>query len=210
MSKSGTRVRVITFTDEDGKLWALKDFCFHYCANERAVRHTWYKLGRPETIETRELLQSAQHGGQNGVVVTVLLPDGTRKTFATAKDMCEFAEAWSVENGCNPEHIKSATLYDRWRDRLSRARVFKIKSLFARKPRLTSSEIVVLDVPKGDLEHLGNKRSVEKERLLNTIPGPSRYELEHFNDAGKFGAGKITRSNFAGRTKGGGPIYTGR
>ena len=54
------------------------------------------------------------------------------------------------------------------------------------------------------------KKLTGTQAKLAAIPGPTRYERRYFDDAGDFGAQTIQRSNFAGRTKGGGPIYTGR
>ena len=209
MKKGQSRVRVITFTDENGKLWELRDFCRYHNANERTVRHKWYKLGRPETIETRELVAPPKHGGQNSFVVTAMLPDGSRKTFGSAKEMSEFAEQWAIDRNL-PQQFKAATLYATWRDKLSRAKVFKINSLFVRRKKITATEMCLRDVPDGDLAHLSGRRTKDKEDFLNIIPGPSRYERAYLDDAGKFGAQKIQRENFAGRCQGGAPIYTGR
>ena len=209
MKKGQSRVRVITFIDENGKLWELRDFCRHHNANERTVRHKWYKLGRPETIETRELVAPPQHGGQNSFVVTAMMPDGNRKTFGSAKEMSEFASEWGARLK-TPKQFAPATLYAIWRDRLSRARVFKITSLFTRPARIRASTMVEMDVPKGDLAHLSGRRTKDREEFLSIIPGPSRYERAHLNDTGKFGAGQVQRENFAGRCQGGAPIYTGR
>lgn len=209
MKKGQSRVRVITFADENGKLWELRDFCRHHKANEKAVRHIWYKLGRPETIETRELIAVPQRGGQNSFVVTALLPDGSRKTFGSAKDMSEFAEQWAIDRNL-PQQYKAATLYATWRDKLSRAKVFKIGSLFVRKKTITATEMCLRDVPGGDLAHLSGRRTKAREELLNIIPGPSKYERAYLDDAGKFGAVHVQRENFAGRCQGGAPIYTGR
>ena len=209
MNDGRTRVRIITFTDEFGVLWALRDFCHHHGANERSVRHKWYKLGRPETIETRELIAVPQHGGQNCFVVTTLLPDGSRKTFGSAKEMSEFAEQWAVDHDLTQQH-KAATLYGIWRDKLSRAKVFKIGSLFVRRKTITATEMCLRDVPEGDLAHLSGRRTKDREELLSIIPGPSKYERAYLDDTGKFGASQVQRENFAGRCQGGAPIYTGR
>ena len=209
MNDGRTRVRVITFTDEFGVLWALRDFCHHHGANERSVRHKWYKLGRPQVIETRELISQPQHGGNNSVIVTALMPDGSRKTFGSAKEMSEFAAKWG-ESLETPQKFAPATIYSAWRDRLSRAKVFKITSLFVRPTRIKASAMVEMDVPKGDLAHLSGRRTKDREARLSIIPGPSKYERAYLDDAGKFGAGQVQQENFSGRCQGGAPIYTGR
>jgi hypothetical protein len=93
---------------------------------------------------------------------------------------------------------------------LSRAKVFKITSLFVRPTRIKASAMVEMDVPKGDLAHLSGRRTKEREGRLNTIPGPSRYERAHLDDAGKHGAGEVERDNFSGWFNNGPMIYTGR
>ena len=206
--EGNTKSRKITFTDEHGKEWTLVQFAQHHGLAPTSIRNRYYRMGRPASIETRELLDRSAQGGQNAHVVTLMFRDGTRRTFGSAKEMSEFAASWGKEHGLGK--FLPDTLYKRWRTVLACPFIFNIKKLFSRPKKIRQRTIVSRDVSKGDLAKLSNKMTKDKDTRLRIIPGPSRYERANMNDAGRFGAGEVQRSNFAGRTKGGGPIYTGR
>ena len=214
MEEGRVRARAITFKDEHGREWELRAFCRHHGAVESTIRNKYYRMGRPEQVDSKTLLTKGERYKlqSNMVPVTVLLPGNKRKNFAMVIEMCVWARDLAEQSGGKYEPVLVQSYYTRWK-RLGKPPVLKLKEIMVAPPagnNVKRNEHLVVEGLEGDLERLGNEVTARQRTKLSIIPGPSRFEEMYFSDAGKFGAGEVSRSNFAGRTKGGGPIYTGR
>lgn len=193
--------RVISFTTEDGRKWTLAEFCDAHGLKQNPVRLRYYKLGRPEHVKAQELLPG-RHGSHNELIIVLIMPDGTRQSVT----MSEMGEICNRHEGKN---LRLSSHYDRWVG-MGRPEIVKLTAVLKRKPSGRAANRVDLSgIPDGDLVNLNGEMTRERENKLRSIPGPTKWEREHLNDAGRFGGVSVQRDNFAGNNGSGFPVYTG-
>ena len=193
------------FVDERGLRWGLSEFCTHYRLDKDAAMKLFGELDHPARLDTRDFVQSCNPKMKILRRVILILPGGEEKrVFPSTAIMFRFAEEYAEKNLPIGRRRKARSYLAAW-SRMGRQYEVNLEVLLeeAIAPKMKTAMGKTTAAP-------AKKKLTGIPAKLAAIPGPTRYERQYFDDAGDFGAQTIQRSNFAGRTKGGGPIYTGR
>ena len=193
------------FVDERGLRWSMAEFCRHYRLDADRAMSLFGEMGWPTTLDTRGFAQCCKPNAKilRGVIVTLPGVQGKR-IFPAVEAVAKFAEEFAAKNLPACRRRKYRSYQAAWK-RLGRSSAVDLEALLeeAVSPKMKAA------IRK--TERVERPRPLSRKKLsLAAIPGPTEYEKKYFADAGKFGAGEVQRSIFAGRTKGGGLIYTGR
>ena len=193
------------FVDERGLRWNMAEFCRHYRLDADRAMSLFGEMDWPTTLDTRGFAQCCKPNAKilRGIIVT-LPGDQGKRIYPSVDAVAKFAEEFAEKNLPACRRRKRRSYQAAWK-RLGRSSAIDLEEMLeeAVAPKmqryLEKNEVVRVE-----------KKLTGIQAKLAAIPGPTRYERRYFDDAGDFGAQTIQRSNFAGRTKGGGPIYTWR
>ena len=186
------------FLDERGLVWTMAEFCEHYRIALSVGAKMYASIGKPDVIDTRIFAASCRPLAKIKYSIVLRMPYGRNEIFTSWRRMSEFIEVRARRNQRSDKRCGRRFYLRRW-TRMGRPGSVDLEALFNTKT-----------LPLRDVPRVPHIKLTPEQAKLAAIPGPTRHERRYFDDAGDFGAQTIQRSNFAGRTKGGGPIYTGR